>query len=105
MDTLSAAAVGALGVAVAETAEALRLFLQGDESGSHRWPEHLPAARFLQGSAFRLVLGLLVVVSLSALDLLCNETLAFLAGLSTLKMMEVIFGLAPAARGAPGGPV
>ena len=104
MDTLTAVAIAALGVAVAETAEALRLFLTGgvgDET--HMWPSELPISRYLIASAIRLSLGLLVVVSLSMLGLLCNETLAFLAGLSTLKVMEVLFGLTPAAWSPQGG--
>ena len=100
MGILAAVAIAGLGVLVAETLEALRLFLRGDGPGrTHRWPGDLRPGGYVTVAAIRLVLAALVVLSLSAVGALCNETLAFLAGLSTLKVIEILFGYTPAAQG------
>ncbi len=98
MSTWAAVAIAGLGVLVAETLEALRLYLKGDgPGGTHRWPATLDLTDYLGASVIRLLLGILVAFSLGVLGLLCDETLAFLAGLSTLKVVEILFGYSPAA--------
>ncbi|HEV2754868.1 MAG TPA: hypothetical protein VG318_03705 [Actinomycetota bacterium] len=88
-----AVALSALGVLVAEILEALHLYRFGDGPGaSHRWPANPRFGRFLMASAIRMLLGGLVVASLMALGMVCNETVAFLAGFSTLKVTETYFG-------------
>jgi hypothetical protein len=46
----------------------------------------------------RIGLGALIATSLAALGLACNGTLSFLAGLATLKVVEVVFGYAGSAE-------
>jgi hypothetical protein len=97
VDIWVAVGLASLGVVIAELAEALRLYTRGTSGGPNRWPESLPVDGYLIASAIRLALGALVAVALAALGVLCDEGLALLAGLSTLKVVEILFGYAPAA--------
>jgi hypothetical protein len=97
VDVGTAVGLAVLGVFVAELVEALRLYTKGSGGRANRWPASLPFSGYVVASAIRLVLGATAAVALTALGLLCDEGLAFLAGLSTLKVIEILFGYAPAA--------
>lgn len=89
----TAMATAALGVLVAEVLEALRLYVNGNGPGrTHQWPHFLAIRDYVGATVIRLLLGSLVAVSMAATGLLCDPALAFIAGLSTIKMVEVLFG-------------
>lgn len=90
----NSAVLAALGVVVAETLEGLRLYVAGDGRGGHRWPTTLPLRNYLVAGGLRLALGASVAISLAVMGMACNGTLPFLAGLATLKTLEVVFGYA-----------
>lgn len=94
MDVGVAVGLAVLGVLVAETLEALRLYTGGDFA-KRPAAGGISVGPYLTASAIRIAAAALVAVSLATLGLLCNETLAFLAGLSTLKVMEILVGYSP----------
>ncbi|MDQ3952848.1 MAG: hypothetical protein M3279_07810 [Actinomycetota bacterium] len=82
-----------LGVLLAETLEALRVFVSGGPDGpAYHWPRKPPFLRYATASALRVVLAIVVALSLSALGIACNEAIAFLSVLSTIKMVEIVLG-------------
>jgi hypothetical protein len=81
-----------LGVIVAEVVEALRVYTT--EGG---WPDAIRLDRYVTMSIMRVVLAAMVALSLTVLGMLGDESLAFLAGLSTLKVVEILFGYSPRA--------
>lgn len=94
MDVGVAVGLTVLGVLVAESLEALRLYTERDLA-KRPAADGISVRRYLTASAIRIAAAALVAVSLASLGLLCNETLAFLAGLSTLKVMEILVGYSP----------
>lgn len=100
MGTLEAIGIAAIGVLVAEMLEAYGLYLRGEGSGAtHRWPASPTLRQYALASAIRLVLGGVVALALSVAGLMCAEGVALLAGLSTLKAVEILLGYTPAASG------
>ncbi len=87
-----AVGLAVLGVIVAELLEALRLYTK--TAGRRR---RVPVGRYVTASLMRVALAVLVATSLTLLGVLCDRSLAFLAGLSTLKVVEILFGYSPTA--------
>ena len=93
MELVAGLFLGGLGALIADCFDGLRLFLKGDGPGAtHRWPTDLAFSGYLKATGIRVVLALLVVGALHSLSMLCSPTLAFLAGLATLKVSEVLLG-------------
>lgn len=84
-----------LGVLVAEVLEALGIYARGSGGLPNRWPPQIDFRRYVETSAVRLLAAGVVALALFSLGMLCDETLAFLSGLSTLKVVEIFFGYAP----------
>lgn len=85
-----AVGLAVLGVAVAELLEALRLY-----TSSSGWLRGVDIRPYVVASLMRVALGALVATSLTLLGVLCDESLAFMAGLSTLKVVDILFGYSP----------
>ena len=92
MDIGVAVGLAVLGVVVAELLEALRVYTKGGG-----WGGRATLGRYVTASLMRVVLAALVATSLTLLGVLCDKSLAFLAGLSTLKVVEILFGYSPRA--------
>ena len=85
-----AVGLAVLGVVVAELLEALRVY-----TSAGGWPRRMTIRHYLAASLMRVVLAALVATSLALLGVLCDESLAFMAGLSTLKVVDILFGYSP----------
>ena len=95
MDVGVAVGLAVLGVLVAECLEALRLYTNGREGVPRGWPARMTLRQYATGSLIRIALAASVAASLATIGVLCDETLAFLAGLSTLKVLEILVGYSP----------
>lgn len=84
-----------LGVLVAEVLEAVRICARGSGGFPNRWPPEINFRHYVETSAVRFLAAGVVALALFSLGMLCDETLAFLSGLSTLKIVEIFFGYAP----------